>query len=65
MAKNAQQIEYRKVNDLKSYVNNPHIHPRAQRRKLKSLLRRFGQIVPIIVDPNGVAAPSTLDKGHW
>ena len=54
MPYNALKIEYRKICDLKHYANNPRVHNRAQRRKLNSLLLKFGQVAPVIIDPNGV-----------
>ncbi|MFI4935219.1 MAG: DNA modification methylase [Caulobacterales bacterium] len=50
MLNNALTIEYRNTNDLKPYLDNPHIHSRRQLDKLKNGLGRFGQITPIIID---------------
>lgn len=54
MAKNALEIVHRKIAELKPYSNNPRVHNRTQRRKANSILRRFGQVVPIIVDAEDV-----------
>jgi len=53
MSTNQLEIKYRKILDLKPYANTPRIHNRAKRRKLDKLLRRFGQISPIITDGQG------------
>lgn len=50
MGKNALQIDYCKIAALKPYVNSPRIHSQGQRRKLVSLLRKFGQVAPVIID---------------
>ncbi|MPY72554.1 MAG: hypothetical protein GEU92_21195, partial [Alphaproteobacteria bacterium] len=54
MSANTLDVTYRKIADLRSYTNNPRVHNRAQRRKINSILRRFGQVAPIIIDPEGV-----------
>lgn len=51
---NKLKIEYLKIADLKPYANSPRVHSQAQRRKAEDILRRFGQVVPVIVDPDGV-----------
>ncbi|BBI98696.1 methyltransferase [Ferrigenium kumadai] len=53
MTTNELEIKYRKILDLKPYANSPRIHNRAKRQKLDKLLRRFGQIAPIITDGEG------------
>lgn len=53
MATNELEIKYRKILDLKPYANSPRIHNRAKRQKLDKLLRRFGQIAPVIIDSEG------------
>ncbi|MFG1209569.1 DNA methyltransferase [Xanthobacter flavus] len=53
MSKNEIVTENMRVEKLKPYLNSPRVHSRAQRRKAKDILRRFGQVVPVIVDPDG------------
>lgn len=60
MTKNAITTEYRKIADLKPYFNSPRVHDRAQRQKARKLLERFGQVVPIIIDPDGVIVDGHL-----
>ena len=60
MTKNALEINYGKISDLKPYSNTPRIHNRAQRRKLNSILRRYGQVVPVIIDPDNVIVDGHL-----
>jgi DNA modification methylase len=54
MAKNFPEIEVRDLADIKPYAETPRVHSRAKRRKLASLLRRFGQITAILIDDHGV-----------
>jgi DNA modification methylase len=56
---NALAIEYRKICDIKAYTNTPRIHTRAQKRKLQSSMRRFGQLMPVLID-----AGNTVIDGH-
>jgi len=65
MASNAPEIAYRKIEDIKPYSNTPRIHSRAQRRKMTAVLRRFGQIVPIIVDSESVIVDGHLVAEVW
>ncbi|MEP9357082.1 DNA modification methylase [Xanthobacter sp. KR7-65] len=51
---NSLVIEIRGIADLKPYANSPRVHSRDQRRKAKDILRRFGQVTPIIIDPDGI-----------
>ena len=60
MIKNELAIAYRKICDLRPYPNALRIHTRSQRRKAKSLLRRFGQVAPIIIDFQGVIVDGHL-----
>lgn len=60
MTKNTLDITYRKIADLKPYANTPRIHDRAQRQKARKLLERFGQVVPIIIAPDGVIVDGHL-----
>jgi DNA modification methylase len=47
------------INSLNAYEGSARTHNRTQRRKLESLVRRFGQVVPVIVDQN-----NTIIDGH-
>jgi DNA modification methylase len=40
------------IDSLKPYDNSPRTHNRQQRRKLKKLLKGFGQVTPAIIDNN-------------
>lgn len=53
MTKNGLVVEYRKIADLKFPPNTVRIHNRAQRRKASAILRKFDQVLPIIVDSQG------------
>jgi DNA modification methylase len=44
------KIEQVQIARLKPYPANLRIHNQKKRRKLKSLLRRFGQAIPILID---------------
>ena len=54
MISNSLRIEYLKLDAATPYQNAPRVHNRAKRRKLRKLIERFGQVVPIIVDPEHV-----------
>ncbi len=54
MTSNSLRIEYLQIDAVKPYKNAPRVHNRAKRRKLRKLIERFGQVVPIIVDPDNV-----------
>lgn len=54
MTPNALKIEYRDIIDLKPHKRSLRTHNRSQVRKAASLLRRYGQVLPIIVDQDGV-----------
>ncbi|MFG1266200.1 DNA modification methylase [Xanthobacter aminoxidans] len=56
---NSLVTEIRRIADLKPYANSPRVHSRDQRQKATSILRRFGQVTPIIIDPDG-----TIIDGH-
>ena len=56
---NSLVTEIRRIADLKPYANSPRVHSRDQRHKATSILRRFGQVTPIIIDPDG-----TIIDGH-
>lgn len=60
MTKNSLDITYRKIADLKPYTNTPRVHDRAQRLKARKLLERFGQVVPIIIDPDRIIVDGHL-----
>ena len=53
MAANHIEIEHRKVSELKPYAGSARTHTAQQRRKARSILARFGQIAPVIVDEHG------------
>jgi DNA modification methylase len=53
------KIHYRPITSLKRNPRNARSHPRAQRRKLRSAVRKFGFINPVIVDETG-----TILVGH-
>lgn len=40
------------IDELRAYPNQTRHHSRSQRAKLKRLIDRFGQIVPVIIDPS-------------
>jgi DNA modification methylase len=50
MAKNAPEIQVRNIADLKPYDDTARVHSRAKRRKMNTLLRRFGQLGAILID---------------
>ncbi len=60
MLPNTLEITYNKITDLKPYTNSARVHDRAQRQKARKLLERFGQVVPIIIDPDGVIVDGHL-----
>jgi DNA modification methylase len=43
-------VEYRSIDELIPYANNPRKHSRAQIRKLQRSLKKFGWINPLIID---------------
>ena len=48
--RNDMEIEHVPIAQLKPYPETPRIHNRKKRRKLTSLLRRFGQALPVLID---------------
>jgi len=48
--RNDMEIERVPIAQLKPYPKTPRIHNRKKRRKLASLLRRFGQRLPVVID---------------
>jgi DNA modification methylase len=48
--RNDMEIQRVPIAQLKPYPETPRIHSRKKRRKLASLLRRFGQAVPVLID---------------
>jgi DNA modification methylase len=56
---NSMQIQYLPIAAIKPSPHAARQHSSAQRRKLKSLLQKFGQVVPIIIDAN-----SEIVDGH-
>ena len=57
--RNALHVVYLPTKEVKPYENHARVHNRKQRRKLVSLLRKFGQVTPIIVD-----AANVIVDGH-
>src|SRR5580700_8559105 len=51
---NSHAIHYLPVHAVKPYARSARIHSPKQRRKLSALLRKFGQVAPIIVDDDHV-----------
>jgi hypothetical protein len=51
---NSHEIHYLPVHAVKPYARSARIHSPKQRRKLSALLRKFGQVAPIIVDDDHV-----------
>jgi DNA modification methylase len=51
---NQPQIGIVPIGNVKPYDQRARIHNRHQRRKLRTLLTRFGQVLPIVIDDNGV-----------
>lgn len=47
-------IEYRTVDHLKRYENNPRKHPEKQIVKLVASIRKFGFAIPVLVDEAGI-----------
>lgn len=47
---NGLQIVYLRAAELKPYPNSPRVHNAKTHRKLQTLVRRFGAVVPVIVD---------------
>jgi len=68
--KNSLQIQYLSIGAVMPSPHAAREHSASQRRKLKNLLQKFGQVVPIIIDVNneivdGHAVHETLrDLGH-
>jgi DNA modification methylase len=52
--RNALEIIHLPIQAVKPSPHRVRVHNRKQRRKLEALLRRFGQAVPILVDPDHV-----------
>src|SRR5271154_5453854 len=50
---NFPNIEVRAIESLRPYAGSARVHPRAQRRKLAALLRRHGQLTPVLIDQAG------------
>ena len=57
--RNALHVVYLPIKEVKPYENHARVHNSKQRRKLVSLLRKFGQVTPIIVD-----AANVIVDGH-
>jgi DNA modification methylase len=52
--RNALEVIYVGIAELTPYARNARVHNKKQGRKLDSLLRRYGQVAPILVDDNNV-----------
>ncbi len=59
MLSNLMQTQLVAIADIHPYRNHARHHSNAQRAKLKRLVIRFGQVVPVIVDP-----AHTIIDGH-
>ena len=57
--RNALHVVYLPTKEVKPYENHARVHNSKQRRKLVSLLRKFGQVTRIIVD-----AANVIVDGH-
>jgi len=51
---NAPRIEHVPIASLKPYAGSARTHTAAQHRKARSILSRFGQVVPIVIDQDCV-----------
>ncbi|WP_425483298.1 ParB N-terminal domain-containing protein [Aurantimonas aggregata] len=47
-------IEYRPIDDLTAYKNNPRKHPEKQLVKLAASITQFGFAIPVLIDEAGV-----------
>lgn len=47
------EIEYRAVQDLKSYARNARVHPKKQIAALAQSIRAFGFVSPVLIDEDG------------
>jgi DNA modification methylase len=65
MPNNALAIDYRLIEDLKPYPGSARTHSRAQKAKLKALLARFGQVVPILIDHDNVIVDGHVVLTEW
>lgn len=62
-------IEYRPVDSLTNYNNNPRKHPERQLVKLAGSIAEFGFVMPVLIDEDGViiageARVAEVDAGH-
>ena len=57
--RNTLEIRYLSIEAVRPYARHARVHNRKQRRKLEALLRRYGQVVPILVDGD-----CTVVDGH-
>lgn len=48
------KVRYEPLSNLKPYANNARRHPRSQIKVIKRSIERFGFLVPLIVDANGI-----------
>lgn len=49
---NSRTIEKVLIDSLKNYERNPRVHPRQQQQKIRRLIKKFGQVWPILVTPD-------------
>lgn len=54
MIRNSTEWVSKRIDEIKPYPGHARRHNKNQLRKLKRQIQRFGQIVPVIVDQNGV-----------
>jgi DNA modification methylase len=47
---NSLHVDNRKINHIKGYSGTARTHNRKQRKKLEAMIRRYGQVLPILVD---------------
>jgi len=59
-SKNSLEVIYLPATAIKPSPHAARRHSRAQRRKLKAIIRHFGQVVPLVWD----GATETLVDGH-
>lgn len=48
-----QQIQYKKISELKPYEKNAKLHPKSQVDKIAKSIEKFGFLVPVVIDSDG------------
>jgi DNA modification methylase len=48
------------IENLRAYENSPRTHNSRQYRKVSALIKKYGPVVPLVVDPNGVVVDGYL-----